>query len=404
MYRRRRIWAGIAALLAIIVVVGGSYTVVTLSRTPPAAAATLSIPSSLSGTAADLSLPSDGSVALGASGFDGVIASSGSQSAAPIASISKVITALVILNQKPLSGTDQGSVITYGASDVAIYQQVIAEDGSNAPVSDGLQLTERQSLTTMLLPSANNYAISLANWAFGSQDAFVTAATSWLQAHGLSDTHLVEPSGLSPQNVSTPANLVTIGQIALANPVLASIVSLTSADIPGVGTLTNTNTLLGSLGINGVKTGTTGEAGYCLLFSSNFTVGTQQVTVVGVLLGASSEDSLHSQVTAFLKSAQSAFHDIPITTAGATVGQLSTVWGAHSDLRAAADAHLVSFGDQAVTVEQHIAPISSGAAGAQAGTLTARSGNQSVEIQLQLGTALAGPSAWWKLSHPNQLH
>ncbi len=137
----------------------------------------------------------------------------------------------------------------------------------------------------MLLPSANNYAISLANWAFGSQDAFVTAATSWLQAHGLSDTHLVEPSGLSPQNVSTPANLVTIGQIALANPVLASIVSLTSADIPGVGTLTNTNTLLGSLGINGVKTGTTGEAGYCLLFSSNFTVGTQQVTVVGVLLG-----------------------------------------------------------------------------------------------------------------------
>lgn len=403
-YRRRRLLVGALALLvAASVLWGGGYTIVTLARPLAAAAVTVSEPANFTGEPADLVLPETGRMALGATGFDGSIAHSGDQGEAPIASISKVITALVILAAKPIAAGTEGATITFTDADVAIRAEVIAQNGSNAVVNAGLELTEQEALTVMLLPSANNYAISLANWAFGSNDAFVAAATDWLAANGLRHTRITEPSGLSPLNVSTPEDLVLLAKLAEANTVVADIVDEPSADIPGVGTVENTNTLLGQAGIIGVKTGTTDEAGSCLLFAANVAVGAQTVLLTGVILGGDSHDAVDADVLALVESAAAAFREVVIVQPGSSVATATTAWGASTQVSAADGISLIAFSNLPVDVITNVAKLSTASADQTVGTLSATSGAQSAQVPLQTETELADPGPWWRLTHAELL-
>ncbi|MFM6974348.1 MAG: D-alanyl-D-alanine carboxypeptidase family protein [Agromyces sp.] len=403
-YRRRRLVAGALALLVLGLGVGGvSNLVSALTRPLAPAVVTSALPSVVSGPAASIALPATGRMALAADGFDGLLAQSGAQTAAPIASISKVVTALVVLSVKPIAAGSDGPSITFTDADVRIRAAVIAENGSNAPVTSGLTLSERQALTVMLLHSANNYAISLANWAFGSTEAFMTAAKLWLEAHGLTDTVLTEPTGFSASNVSTPADLVRIGQLAEADPVLADIVDDPEATVPGVGTVTNTNTLLGQASITGLKTGTTPEAGSCLLFSAKFQVADREITLVGVVLGGSSHDRVDRDVRALVSSAIAAFQPVTIANAGDEVGTATTAWGQSSVLRAATALQVITFSDRPVSVSTALDTVRFGAAGARVGSVRAVSGNTSVDANVVLATALDAPNAWWRLTHVDAL-
>lgn len=251
--------------------------------------------------------PDYGSGAVGAIGFDGVLAKYGDQSTRPIASLTKIITALLVLQAKPLKAGEEGPDIQFTQSDLDIYYQEIADDAAVKPVTVGGSMTERQALETMILPSAANYSITLANWAYGSVDMYLKAANSWLANHNLTKTKVVDTSGLLPGSVSSPSDLITIGKLALSNPTLASIVAMKQADVPDVGTISNGNGLLGKIGINGIKTGVTSEAGACILFSSVVTVGTKRVTIVGDLLGADNRGQQNSDVVKLLDSIQPAF-------------------------------------------------------------------------------------------------
>jgi D-alanyl-D-alanine carboxypeptidase (penicillin-binding protein 5/6) len=251
--------------------------------------------------------PAYGSGAVGAVGFNGVVASYGTQSARPIASLTKIITALVVLQAKPLKAGEEGPDIQFTQSDVDIYNQEIANDAAVKPVYAGTSMTERKALETMILPSAANYAIMLANWAYGSVDAYLVVANSWLKSHNLTKTTVVDTSGLMPGSVSSPGDLITIGKLALANPALASIVATKQANIPNVGIINNGNGLLGQVGINGIKTGVTSEAGVCMLFSSVVAVGKKKITIVGDLLGANERGQQNSDVIKLLNSIQPAF-------------------------------------------------------------------------------------------------
>ncbi len=213
--------------------------------------------------------PGFGRGAIGATGFDGVLSSSGDQSAFPIASITKVVTAMVVLDAHPLAEGEDGPEIEFTSADVEILDEVLAQDGSWQAVEPGVVMSQREVMETMLIPSANNYAESLAVWAYGSVDAYLAAARAWLDANGLTDTTVVDTNGLDAADTSTPANLVALGQLALAQPAVAAIVAKQSAEEPYVGEIENTNGLLGVSGIDGIKTGTTDEAGACLLFSTD---------------------------------------------------------------------------------------------------------------------------------------
>ena len=196
------------------------------------------------------------------------------------ASTIKIITALAILDKKPLQTGQQGPYITLGTSDVAIYQDYLRRGGSVAKVAAGEKISQYQALQAMLLPSANNIADSLVIWAFGSQKAYLSYAADFVASIGLKNTHLADASGFSPNSTSTAEDLVTAGLKAMRNPVIAEIVAQKQAKIPIAGVIQNVNWLLGKDGIIGIKTGHTDEAGGCYLFASRMIIAGKRVNIL----------------------------------------------------------------------------------------------------------------------------
>jgi D-alanyl-D-alanine carboxypeptidase (penicillin-binding protein 5/6) len=399
-YRRRRI----TFFTALFLVLAGLIYVLSAGFAPvrPAAAA-VAEPAALTAPAAQPVWPGLGESAIGALGFPGVLASSGDQSAVPIASITKMVTALVVLEAKPLSGDEPGPSITFTDKDVDIYYDVIAENGSVAPVVAGMKLTEREAFTAMLLPSANNYSVSLAVWAYGSLDEYYAAATSWLQKNGLTGTVVADTSGLSPGSVSTPADLVAIGKLVLDNPALASIVALRSADLPTIGTVKNTNKLLGKHGIDGIKTGTTDEAGACLLFSADFEVAGKTITVVGAMLGAETHPQLNDAITALIESVKPGFQEVPLTAKGAVLGTYTTPWGQTAHAVAAKAESALVWSDTPIAAEIAARPVPLAGAGDTVGSVDFTVGSSTVSVPLVLDSALTDPGLGWRLAHPGGL-
>lgn len=103
----------------------------------------------------------------------GRIGSRGEQRPVPIASVTKVMTAYVVLQDHPLKGPDsEGPTITV---DQQAADESYSRDESTAPVRAGQQFTERQLLQLMMLPSGNNIARLLARWDGRLRDAATTA-------------------------------------------------------------------------------------------------------------------------------------------------------------------------------------------------------------------------------------
>ena len=172
------------------------------------------------------------------------------------------------------------------AADVAIYQQDVSEDQSVAAVQAGETITEYQALQALLLPSANNMATTLTDWAFGSQAAYLSFANAYAKQLGMTDTTFADASGFSPDTVSVPSDLVLLGEAGMQNSVIAEIVNEPTAVIPVAGTISNVDINVqpshATNQLNGIKTGNTDQAGGCFLYSTPFDGG----TVVGVILGA----------------------------------------------------------------------------------------------------------------------
>ncbi|TFC96925.1 MULTISPECIES: D-alanyl-D-alanine carboxypeptidase [Cryobacterium] len=400
MFLRRRV----AVVAALVVAVGGiGYLAGTGLAPVPAAAVELVQPAALTQPAAELDWPDTGAGAIGAVGYPDLLGDAGEQESMPIASITKMVTALVLLEEKPLTGDESGPDITFTEADVDIYYDVIAEDGSVAPVSDGLVLNQREAFEAMLLPSANNYSISLAIWAYGSVEAYLTAADSWLAENGLTDTAVADTSGLSPASVSSPSDLVTIGKLALANPVLASIVAMQTSDLPGIGTVVNTNKLIGTHGVTGLKTGTTDEAGACLLYSAEFAVGDETVTLVGVMLGGDTHTELNESIVDLLDSVEPGFREVTLADKGAAYASYDTQWGQTSRAVAAESASAVVWSDTPITAVSTARPVTLGEAGEKAGAVDFQVGDTTVSVPLVLERELTDPGPGWRFTHPGAL-
>jgi serine-type D-Ala-D-Ala carboxypeptidase (penicillin-binding protein 5/6) len=402
-YRRRRIVVfGVLALVVALLTTGGIYTANALGAPIPAAAPSVTDPEPIAAAPQQLSLPGFGSYAVGAVGFDGLLVAGDDAASVPIASIAKVITALVVLEAHPIAAGEGGPEIAYTDADIDIYWNMVAQNGSVAPVVAGSTLTLRESLEAMLLPSGNNYAISIANWAFGSEAASTERANAWLAEHGLAATHVVDASGLSLDNVSTAADLVKLGEIALTDPVLSEIVAIPSVDIPELGTVKNSNKLLGTHGVDGIKTGTTDDAAN-LLFSADVPVGSSSVTIVGVLLGGETHAVLNDAIAALLDSIAPGFHEVKPLEANQVLAEYETPWGDSARARTAGGASVVVWNDTPVDVEVHAAPVTLAARGDEVGRAVVRAGAQEITVPLVLDASLDDPGAWWRLTNPGAL-
>lgn len=178
----------------------------------------------------------------------------------PMASTTKIMTALLVLELLPL---DQ--IVTVPSAAVGI-------EGSSIYLFAGEQITVRTLLYALLLASANDAAAALALHTAGSIESFAEQMNRRASELGLTDTHFVNPHGLhDPAHYTTARDLARLTAAALENPTFAEIVSTTRYSAPQNGTdatrlFLNHNRLLRSLeGAIGVKTGFTKSSGRCLV-------------------------------------------------------------------------------------------------------------------------------------------
>jgi D-alanyl-D-alanine carboxypeptidase (penicillin-binding protein 5/6) len=353
--------------------------------------------------ATSLAWPVGGQAAVGIAGTD-VLQVRGTQSGVPTASTAKLITALSVLGQKPLTPGQQGPLITINANDVALFHSYSSKDGSLVPVKLGEQISEYQALQAVLLPSANNMADSLAIWAFGSLKAYSAYANNYVAGLGLTSTHIgSDASGFDPSTVSSARDLVKLGELVMQNPVLAQIVGQSTANLPVAGAVHNVNFLLGNSGIVGIKTGNTDQAGGVFVGAAKVTVNGRPVTVVTAVMNAPDLFSAMKSSLTLIRSARTNFKPASIVKAGAVVGRYSLPWGGSVSAVATRDLSLDSWGGGSVPFSVRLQSLpAKAAAGHNTGELTvpesALYGRQSVPIKIK--SAVPQPSVWWRLAHP----
>jgi serine-type D-Ala-D-Ala carboxypeptidase (penicillin-binding protein 5/6) len=287
------------------------------------------------GAAADVPWPATGQAAIG--GRDsGVLAASPGAQPRPIASVAKVMTALVVLDAKPLKQGETGPLLTVGPDDVTEFQTEATAGESVMPVQAGEQLTERQALQGMLIPSGNNIAALLARWASGTVEAHVQRMNARAKALGLRGTTFVDVSGISEKTVSVPADLVRLGQAALQDPVLADIVQQPQATLPVAGTVYNVNYVLGQDGIFGIKTGNILQGGAIYLFAAALQLPTgTKATLIGAVQGLSTLDGAFAAAKALIDAARTSLETVHVVSQNQTVGGYTPPWGGASDVVAA---------------------------------------------------------------------
>ena len=247
---------------------------------------TLDLPASaaLPGTAPGLPWPSTGQATVTVDGV-GSVGATPDQHPVPIASLAKVMTAYLVLRDHPMTTGDNGANLTVTDAEAAAYPSEVANNESLVKVSAGETLTERQALEALLLPSADNIARILARWDSGSIPAFVTKMNATATALHMTNTRYTDPSGYDPSTRSTADDQVLLGAHAMQLPAFAQIVALPAATIPVHGAVRNYNTLLGTDGVTGIKTGSTSSAGGCLLFAARRQVDGHTATILGAVLG-----------------------------------------------------------------------------------------------------------------------
>jgi serine-type D-Ala-D-Ala carboxypeptidase (penicillin-binding protein 5/6) len=214
----------------------------------------------------------------------------------PMGSITKVMTALVVLRAGSL-----GREVTVTQAAVAYVRQ---QGESSAGLVAGDVLTVGQLLEAMLLPSGGDAAYLLAATYGPGTGAFIARMNATAAALGLSSTHFTSFDGMPVpteySTYSTPADLIRLGRAAMRYPAFRQIVAQRSYALPATAghhgyVWKQTNGLIGTYpGAMGIKTGYTHAAGACLLFEAHR--GSR--TLIGVVLDTTPKDNLGVPVAA----------------------------------------------------------------------------------------------------------
>ncbi len=383
-------------LLVVVLVALGLYL---YSRPLPAGSARPALSAVKTSQTANLPWPAYGQGALGARGY-GVLATHGQQVPVPIASITKIVTALAVLKEKPLAKGEKGPNITINSDDVAIYNEFVSQGGSVTPITRGSQISEYDGLQSMLIPSSNNMAATVAKWAFGSVDNYVKYANQMLTDMGFKQTRVDEASGFSTKSVSTATELLKLGEIALANEVIAEIVKKDTVNLPFAGEVNNINWLLGTEGVIGIKTGNTDEAGGCLLFAAQKTISGQPITLIGAILGAPNRYQAIADSRDVLRLVTDSFEKVTIVKKGQSVGSYEAPWGAKSELVASDNLSVVAWkGASIKPTFKTLATSSSKLTGDHVGEVKVSYGEQQKSVAVELKSDLPGPRWYWRLFH-----
>lgn len=387
--------------VALVLLVLAAYSIATLlwplDAVTPRLAAVQVQPTAAA--AASPTWPSDGSAAIGVQGIGSPLASA--DGAAPMASITKLVTALLVLEELPLKVGESGPDYAFTFNDRARHYDYLANGESALNVPVGGSLTEYQMLQGMLIGSANNYADRLAAGLWPTDAVFASAAERYLDRHGLTGIRVVDPSGFDPDNTAEPASLLPLAQRALANPVIAEIVATPSVKLPGAGTVKNTNTMLADPGVVGLKTGTLKT--YTLLAAKDVAIGDTTVRLYAAVLGQKSAKARFAATRDLFAQLQTEVQEVPAVTAGTVAGRVTTAWGEQVDVIATADASVVLWNGSAPAATIDLALGGKVEKGDVVGSLTVTGPLNAQTVDLKLADDVEGPSPWWRLTHPVEL-
>jgi len=192
-----------------------------------------------------------------------------------MASTTKIMTALVGLSYYKMT-----EVLTIHANNI---------EGAKIGFFNGQKIKFEDLLYAMLLPSANDAALAIAQNYPGGESAFVNKMNEFAEIFHLYNTHFGDTAGLlDDKGYTTPLDLARLTSVALKNKVFARIVETKRKDISDIDnknsySVFNLNKLLGIDGVNGVKTGYTDEAGQVLVTSKK----EKGHTIIAVVMGSS---------------------------------------------------------------------------------------------------------------------
>jgi D-alanyl-D-alanine endopeptidase (penicillin-binding protein 7) len=203
------------------------------------------------------------------------IYSKGADAVTPIASVTKLMSAMVVLD----AGQSLDDTIGIDIADLDIVK------GSHSRLRLGAELPRREMLRLALMASENRAASSLARHYPGGTEAFVAAMNQKAQSLGMTQTHFSDPTGLSSENVATANDLARMVQAAAAYPLIRQFTTTAShyVEVQPTGQLlgfNNTNSLVksGEWDIQLSKTGFIREAGKCLVMLA--TIASRPVIIV----------------------------------------------------------------------------------------------------------------------------
>lgn len=338
---------------------------------------------------------------MGAVGY-GVLETHGSGTPIPTASTIKILTALAVLRQKPLTSGETGPFITITQEDIDSYRSFIARDGSVVAIEPDEQLSEYDALEALLLPSANNIAVTLARWAFGSIGAYNTYANTYAKELGMTQTTVTDPSGFDPTTVSTPHDLVILGETAMANPIIAEIAAQSTAEIPVQGTIRNVNFLLGQDGIVGLKTGNNDQDPGAFLFASKQVIGTQTIAIIGAVMNGPDLWTAMNDSIVLLRNATSGFTTVHINQQLAAA-QYASPWHTLSAAVPAKAEDIVLWRNATANAMVSLSPIqASTKAGTSVGSISIISQDHTLAtVPLILAQSIPAAPVTWRLSHPS---
>jgi serine-type D-Ala-D-Ala carboxypeptidase (penicillin-binding protein 5/6) len=323
---RRVRWGTFGALTLILAIAVVVWRIDTESTPAVVIHRTLAAGVRIPGSPPALSWPREGQAAVEVEGV-GNFGTTGASTPVPIASVAKMMTAYLTLNEYPLAAGEKGFTMTVTPAEVAEEGQRVDLDQSTVAVRAGERISERQALQALLLPSANNMAAMLAVHDAGAVTAFVARMNATARALGMSST---DPSGFTPSTVSTATDQLKLAALAMREPAFAAIVDQPSARLPVAGRVYNYNGLVGEDGYVGVKTGSDTAAGGCLVFAKRVSVDGRTATVLGVVLGqreGSLIDSALASARALGDSAAAALQIQTVIPAGTSVMSASSTGG-----------------------------------------------------------------------------
>ncbi|MFH9979754.1 D-alanyl-D-alanine carboxypeptidase [Streptomyces sp. NPDC017179] len=397
--RRVKIWTPLVVLLLIV------FAIVQTVRPLPETSLALTAEDTYTfdGDPVKLPWPGEGQGWMDVDGV-GTMDHFGEQKPVPIGSVAKTMTAYIILREHPLKVDEEGPKIEVDPT--AEKEAGYSKDGESTldNVKAGSFLTEKQALSAVMIPSANNIARLLARWDAGSEAEFVKKMNATAKELGMSNTTYTDPSGLNKTTVSTAEDQVKLGNAAMRIPAMVAITSAASWTDPSGKNWTNFNQLPYIIGAIGIKTGSTTAAGGNLLFAARKEVGGRTVTIVGAILGQH-KPSILDTVNAVSKTALLAAKDVPtsakILKKGDVVGYIDDQLGGHTPVVVTKDVTAVGWGGLRLKLylTTKDALPHTAKAGTEVGMLTVGEGAESaVQVPVALQDDLAEPGFPAKLT------